>query len=43
MAVLGKSDGERELGIDEVHLNTRVLLCVVGWNLENRQLALVEG
>ena len=43
MAVLGKSNGERALGINELHLNTRVSLGVVGWNLENRQLALVEG
>ena len=43
MAVLGKSNNEEELGINELYLNTRVFLCVVGWNLENRQMALVEG
>ena len=43
MAVLGESHGEGELGINEVHLNTRVLVCFVGWSLENGQLALVEG
>ena len=41
--VLGISHSEGELGINEVHLNSRVLLGVVGGNLEHRQLALVEG
>jgi hypothetical protein len=43
MAILGESHGEGELGINEVHLHARVLLGVVGGNLENRQLSLVEG
>jgi hypothetical protein len=43
MAVLGESHGEGELGIDEVHLHARVQLGMVGRNLENRQLAIVEG
>ena len=43
MAVLGESHSEGEPGVDIVHLNTRVSLGVVGWNLENGQLALVEG
>ena len=35
MAVLGESHGEGELGINEVHKNSRVLLGVVGWYLQN--------
>ena len=36
MTVLGVSHSEGELGIDEVHLNLRVLLGVVGGNLQDR-------
>ena len=43
MAVLGESHSKGEPGVNIVHLNARVSLSVVGWNLENRQLALVEG
>ena len=44
MAVLGESHSKGELGINEVHLNTRVQLGCIGWSLENRQLSrLVEG
>ena len=39
MAVLGEPHSEGEPGVDIVHLNTRVSLGVVGWNLENRQLS----
>ena len=43
MVVLGKSDSEVELRVDELHTDTRVELGVVGWNLKHSQLALVEG
>ena len=42
MAVLGESHSEGELGINEVHLNTRVLLHFVGLSLENGELALLK-
>ena len=38
MAVLGKSDSEGELEINELHLSMTVSLCVVGWNIEDREM-----
>ena len=43
MVILGKSNDEIELRVNELHLNTRVLSSAVGWNFMHRQLSLVEG